>query len=226
MRSQLVVYAWMAISAPLGWAGSDTLLQLYTENSAPNNFLAEDGKTVLGVATIKVEAALKKAGIAYSIQVVPWSRALNLTKLTRNACVYSTARIPEREPQFQWVAPVAQSEWYLWGRAGSVKPASLDDARGKVICDLLGNAPGRFLIAQGYPVVSSESHEICVRNLMRGMADYWSTSLAAGTAEITRLGLQDQVLPLYAFHTQTLYLACNLAAPEALIGRLRAAFAP
>lgn len=220
------ILLWMVVGTAAIQAAADEPLVVYTENSAPNNYLSEDGKTILGGATVKVEAAFKKANIPYSIQVVPWSRALNLARMTRNACVYSTARIPEREAAFQWIAPVALSNWYLWGKANSKKPASLDDVRGKNICDLLGNAPGRFLMAQGVQVISSDSHEICVRNLMRGLTDYWSTSLAAGTAEVARLGLQGQVVPLYEFHTQPLYLACNLAAPEPLMNRLKAAFLP
>jgi polar amino acid transport system substrate-binding protein len=197
---------------------------LYTENSAPNNYLAEDGKTVRGIATDKIEAALKRAAIPYTINVVTWSRALNLTKQHKNACVYSTARIPERDAYFQWVAPVARSNWYIWGKRNSAKPASLEEFRGKSICDLLGNAPGRYLLAKGLSVISSESHEICVRNVLRGFVDYWSTSLAAGTAELARLGYQDQLVPLYEFEHKDLYLACNLAMPQKTIDQMRAAF--
>ncbi|MBV8467498.1 MAG: ABC transporter substrate-binding protein [Burkholderiales bacterium] len=227
MTTRKVVTACAAVLAFHAYAGTNDTLVLYTENSAPNNYLAEDGKTVRGIATEKIEAAFKKAGIPYAINVTSWSRALNMAKMQANACVYSTAKLPERESSFQWVAPVAQSDWYLWGKVGSLKPVSLDEVRGgKAVCSLLGDAPGRFLLADGMKVVSSESHEICARNVLRGFADYWATSLLAGTAEVTRLGLQDQIVPLIQFHHQDLYLACNPAVPKATVEQMKAALQP
>jgi polar amino acid transport system substrate-binding protein len=216
-----------ALLALSGHADNAAQLMLYTENSAPNNYLAEDGKTLRGIAAEKVETAFKKTGIGYAINVTSWSRALNMAKMQPNACVFSTAKLPEREPYFQWVAPVAQSDWYLWGRAGSAKPASLDEIRSnKVVCDLLGDAPGRYLLNNGVKVVSSDSHEICVRNVMRGFADYWATSLLAGNAELARLGMKDQMVPLLEFQHQDLYLACNPSVSRVTIEQLRAALQP
>jgi polar amino acid transport system substrate-binding protein len=229
MRKNTValVFAAAGLLALPGRADSTAQLTLYTENSAPNNYLADDGKTVRGIAAERVEAAFKKTGITYVINLTSWSRALNMAKMQPNACVFSTAKLPEREPYFQWVAPVAQSDWYLWGRAGSLKPVSLDEIRAnKVVCDLLGDAPGRYLLNNGVKVVSSDSHEICVRNVLRGFADYWSTSLQAGTAELTRLGMKDQMVPLLQFQHQDLYLACNPSVSRVTVEQLRAALQP
>jgi len=44
----------VVVSANLGTAAADEL-ELFTENSAPNNYLAEDGKTVIGTATQTVK---------------------------------------------------------------------------------------------------------------------------------------------------------------------------
>ncbi len=199
-------------------------LQLFTENAPPNNYLADDGKTVLGTATLKIQAAMARSKVPYTIIVTDWSRALNLAARQQNACVYSTARLAEREALFQWVSPVARASWYLWGKADGAKPTSIEEVRGKVVCDLLNNAGGRFLVSNGFTVAPSQSHEICIENVRRGLAQYWSANLYFGKAEVARLGYQDEIVPLLEFGNVDLYLACNSAVAKTTVEALRKAF--
>ena len=74
--------------------------------------LDADGK-VVGIATDKVRAAFERAGLPYTIELLPWKRAYAAAYQRPDACVYSTARTPERDPLFKWVGPTDSAEWVL-----------------------------------------------------------------------------------------------------------------
>ncbi|MBV1776950.1 transporter substrate-binding domain-containing protein [Burkholderiaceae bacterium DAT-1] len=194
---------------------------LYAEHAVPNNYLGADGKTAKGIAVDRLRAAFKKTGIPYSITITEWSRAFKLAQRQSNACVFSTARLPEREAMFQWVGPIASSSWVLWGRPDQLPPESLESVREKLICALLNDGPGEYLQARGFRIVGATAPETCARNVARGVADYWANSLTDGQSVLTQLQLSDQVEPKYEYRRNQLYLACNLAMPKHQIDRLQ-----
>ena len=197
-------------------------LQLYTEAAPPRNYLAADGKTVVGTATEKIRKALEQLRIKYRIQLTDWSRAFKLAQQQDNACVYSTARLPERENLFQWIGPVSQISFQLFGRKNEAKPSSLEMVRGKRICVLLNDAPGLVLQHQGFNIIPVLSHQACPRNVANGNSDYWAIGLEHGLDVIRTAGLQQQIEPQLSFQLTDLFLACNLSIPKATITRLQA----
>ena len=73
---------------------------------------------VLGHAADKVHEIMRRAGIDYTMDVMPWKRAYISAQTQADTCVYMTTRLPEREAQFRWVGPISQADWVLYGRAG------------------------------------------------------------------------------------------------------------
>jgi len=95
-------------------------LVVYTENYPPYNFAAADG-TVVGKATESVRQILDESGIDYSIRLLPWARTMHFAQSQENALIYSLTWTPKRDPQFDWLAPLAESNFYLHARADDMR---------------------------------------------------------------------------------------------------------
>ncbi|WP_262693900.1 substrate-binding periplasmic protein [Kordiimonas aquimaris] len=90
---------------------------VYTEHYPPFNYLNENGE-VDGLATAKVKQILDAANITYDIHMVPWPRAMQLSKTQDNALIYTITRTPSREKDFHWLVPFAPTNFHVYMRAG------------------------------------------------------------------------------------------------------------
>ena len=210
--------------AALAGAASARPAQLYivTEHAPPAS-MVERGK-VTGFATDKVRAAMERAGIAYTIELLPWKRAYTVALRRADACVYSTSRTPEREHLFKWVGPTDQAEWVLMGRAD--KPYALhtlDDARPLRIGTYHGDARDEFLRARGFRVDAAPNDLINPRKLLAGRIDLWAAGLRPDSQVLERNGWRGKIVPVLVFHRVQIYLACNRAVPDPVIARLNEA---
>ncbi len=93
---------------------------VYTENYPPFSFIGADGE-VEGKATAKVHQLLKEAGIDHSIRLLPWARAMRKARSDEDALIFSLIRTPGREEQFDWLARLAESSFYLQARADDMR---------------------------------------------------------------------------------------------------------
>ena len=87
-------------------------LMLVTEEFEPFNYI-EQGK-LTGYSVELARTLVERAGIAYSIAAYPWARAYRMAQQLPNVLIFSLARTPEREKQFQWIAPLARRQVYLY----------------------------------------------------------------------------------------------------------------
>jgi polar amino acid transport system substrate-binding protein len=87
-----------ARGAPAG-AGLGLASPLYitTEAAAPSSMPDSEGR-VAGVATDKVRAALERAGLGYTIDLLPWKRAYAAARTRPDTCVYSTTARRNAKP--------------------------------------------------------------------------------------------------------------------------------
>jgi polar amino acid transport system substrate-binding protein len=198
-------------------------LTITTETSAPSSML--EGSRVIGIATDKVREAMQRAGVDYSIELLPWKRAYLAAQQRPDACVYSTSRTPEREGLFKWVGPTAVAEWVMMARADSkLKLRSLEDARGLRIGTYNGDARDAYLRARGFRVDAANEDLANAGKLLLDRIDLWAASLRSGSTILTRYGYDKKIVPLLVFNRIELYLACNPAVPDAVVARLNAAF--
>ena len=103
-------------------------LQLVTENNPPFNFA--DGKDVKGTSTEAVRALIAKAGLEANITVMKWDDAYSKAQASANTCIYSTARVENREKLFKWFGPIATNNWALYALPAFDKPIKVTrDAR-------------------------------------------------------------------------------------------------
>lgn len=99
--------------APSAQAGD---VIVYTEHYPPYNHEDDTGE-VVGLATERVRQILDTAGVSYEIRLVPWSRAVLYAATRDDALIYSITRTPGREAGYDWLAPLADSNFFLYARA-------------------------------------------------------------------------------------------------------------
>jgi polar amino acid transport system substrate-binding protein len=198
-------------------------LYLATENAAPSSML--EGGRVVGIGTDKVRAIMQRAGIAYTIELLPWKRAYTAALERSDACVFSTTRTPEREALFKWVGPIDEAKWVLVARAGSgVRLRTLEDARRYRIGTYNGDARDQFLRERGFTVDPAPDDMLNPLKLKMGRIDLWAASWRrSGNFVLERNGWDKQLVPLLVFNRIQVFLACNREVPDALVERMNAA---
>lgn len=225
MVKQIVVVALLLatrLSGASAHAGAPSLY-ITTEHSPPTSM--QEGDKVIGSATDKVREALARSALAYSIEIQPWKRAYTSARSRPDGCVYSTTRTPEREHLFKWVGPTDEGEWVLLGRADrQYKLQTLEDARTLRIGTYYGDARDEYLRTRGYRVDPAPNDMINPTKLMLNRIDLWAAGLRRGSAVLEMNGWAGKIVPVLTFNRVKLYLACNLAVPDAIIAKLNAAF--
>jgi polar amino acid transport system substrate-binding protein len=198
-------------------------LYIGTEYSPPTSML--EGGKVIGSATDKVREAMARSGVAYNIDLLPWKRAYNAALTRADGCVYSTTRTPEREALFKWAGPTAEGDWVLLGRADrEYHLQTLEDARALRIGTYSGDARDDYLRKRGYLVDPAPNDMLNPQKLMLNRIDLWAVGLRHGSAMVAQSGWGGKIVPVLTFNSVKLYLACNLAVPDATIDKLNAAF--
>lgn len=224
MVKRILIVA-MMLAGPVALAAAPPHTgQLYiaTEYSPPISMMGAEG--VIGSATDKVREALARAGVAYTLELLPWKRAYASALTRPDGCVYSTTRTPEREHLFKWVGPTDEGEWVLLGRADrKYRLRTLEDARGMRIGTYNGDARDEFLRTRGFLVDPAQNDMINPRKLLLNRIDLWAAGFRRGSAVMETNGWSRQIVPVLTFNQVKVYLACNPAVPDATIDKLNAA---
>lgn len=198
-------------------------LRITTEESLPA-VMVEQGKFT-GYAYEKLREAMRRSGITFSIELMPWMRSYTLAQQDPGTCVFPTTRTPDREKLFTWVAPVARTDWWLYGLANrDYRVHKLEDARQLRFGAYNGDVRGDYLKARGYQVDFASNDDANIRKLMLGRIDLWVASPRSAQVRLARESLQNEITPILMFNSVELYLACHPATPPALLRRLAAAF--
>lgn len=217
---RLVMTAFAMMSASCALA---TDLVFTTESYPPYSYRSLHGE-VLGLSVEQVREIIRSSGadIRYTIEVLPWARALALAETQADHCVFLTARTPELEARFQWVTPLAVSRNFLVRRKDSaVRGTTLDDLRNYIIGTQRDDYTELLLRQKGFEHIDlSASYEFTLAKLLSGRIDLMPMSEPAIN------GLRDQGKPLepvVQLADQALGIACNKAVPASIITRLQAA---
>jgi polar amino acid transport system substrate-binding protein len=205
---------------------AQTISQLYLTTETPA-IAPREGEPATNLATDMMREIMRRAGIGYTLDLLPWKRAYTAALERADACVYSTTRTAERERQFQWVGPIADADWVLMARADRpIKLRSLEDARRYRIGTYNGDARDQFLRARGFDVDPAPNDQVNPPKLMAGRIDLWAASLGLSSRQtLARQGYAGKVVPVLVFNRIHTYLACNRAVPDQLVARMNAALA-
>jgi polar amino acid transport system substrate-binding protein len=201
-------------------AAPQEALHIVAEHAPPASM--KEGEEVTGRETEKIRDMLGRLAIPYTIDILPWKRALTMAQQQKHTCVYSTSRTPEREKQFKWIGPTDEAEWVFVGRADhKFQLRTLDDARSLRIGTYNGDARDEFLRARGFNVEPAPNDASNPKKLLLNRIDLWAVGLRAGASVPLELaGDKREIVPLLTFHRVKVYLACNPSVPDTLVERM------
>lgn len=158
-------------------AGEEPVLLGITENLPPLNF-ADDSGIAQGFSVELLRLMTGLAGVRLELQVLPWQRAMQVAEATPHSVLFSLTRLPEREPLFQWVGPIAQRRILLYrlasrndlslsqlGDLGSARIGVVRDSAADRQLQAAGLKPGQQL-EQGLDDATN------VRKLLAGRMEY------------------------------------------------------
>ncbi len=129
---------------------SSQKITVVTEDLA--GFQMTDGNSKLvGPTADKVIDALNKANVDYEISVNAWSTSYNMALRDANTCIFSLARIPVREPQFTWIAPIASLNANFYAlENNSLTIKNIDDAKNYKTVVIRNNFSHHYLKDNGF----------------------------------------------------------------------------
>ena len=209
--------------APAGHA-----LTLLTEENPPFNY-TEGGK-VVGISTEIVSELGKRSGIPLEIKSLPWDKAYVATQADKETCLYSTARLENRERLFFWIGPIAANKWVLIGKgdfAGTVK--AVEDAKRYRVGVVAKDAKIEFLMSKGVTDLREVSDDSLIPPRLvlsrddPNRLDLWATGAYGARRTAARANVKDLKLVL-GLHEVPLYLACGRNTSAQAVEALRRAF--
>jgi polar amino acid transport system substrate-binding protein len=156
---------------------------------------------------------------------MPWTKAYEKAQADKETCLYSTARLENRENAFKWVGPIAVNKWGLYALDG-FKPriASLKDARPYRIGGVERDAKTEYLKEQGVTNIveerdNSRNPPKLTLNRKEGQKiDLWITSVADAKRVAAQAKVPGVKLVLQVREEES-YLACS---PRTLPATLKA----
>ena len=217
-----------ALMLSMGAAQAQSVTFL-TEESPPFNF-TRGGKPA-GVSTEVVKEMIKRSGVTARFEVLVWDTAYRRAQGDKDTCLYSTARIQDRERLFRWIGPIATNKYVLVAKndfAASIKSDA--DARKYKIGAVKTDVKAELLRERAITnIVESDTEaqipaKLFLKKTDPEHIDMWVSGLytyklVAKKAKITGLKV------VYVAREQPLFLACSPRTSGDALKKLDAALA-
>jgi polar amino acid transport system substrate-binding protein len=199
-------------------------LTFLTEENPPFNY-TEKG-TLTGVATEIVREMANRAGFAFKTEVLPWEIAYVRAQGEKNACLFATARLENRERIFLWVGPIATNFWAVFGKGDFGVPVkTVKDLAPYRIGAVSRDAKGEFLRDNGVTNLRlvRDDRDNPARLLLPpddpDHIDLWITGLYSGRGLASAAKVTSVKVVLMAAE-QPLFVACNPQTDRATVKAL------
>ena len=205
-----------AILAGMGAAAGAQTLQILTEISPPLQMRDPDGG-LAGIGIETVREIQKRIGNRDPIRLVPWAVGYLAAQKEPNVLLVSMARSTQRNALFQWVGPIAESEYELWVRADSALVIhGLGDAKTlRAIGVYADDIRDQYLTRMGFTnLIRSVDNEINAKRIMLGDLDAFAGSSVEVSREARACGYRfadfKKACPLFKLQS---YLAFSRGTP-------------
>ncbi|MFY7865966.1 substrate-binding periplasmic protein [Roseateles sp.] len=121
----------------------------FTESLPPLNYASDTGAAGFSVELLRMMA--NEAKVKLDIEVQPWTRAMRSAAETRDSVLFSLARLPEREPLYQWLGPISERRIVIYrlSKRKDLVFEGLMPLRGGRLGVVRDSASGKQLLAQG-----------------------------------------------------------------------------
>lgn len=202
-------------------------LTLLTEENPPFNY-TEQGKLIGSGADVVTEM-VKRAKLSATTEILPWDKAYVRAQAAKETCLYSTARLENRERLFIWVGPIATNVWAIYGRGDFAAPVtSLADLKRYRIGGVVKDAKAEFLREQAVTNVRALPEDRMNPPRLYLPADHpdhidlWIAGLY-GAREMAKAAKVPDLKLVLVVREVPLYLACSPQTRPATIQALNAA---
>ncbi len=217
-----------ALLAPLAAQAQQTL-KLVTEEYPPFNLSgpadASGQPTITGVSTETVHEMMKRAGYAYTMELMSWKRAYDLALETADYGVFSTTMLDSRKDLFKWVFPLVENRYVFFAREDSnLNIDSMNAARLYRVGGYRQSAMATLLMEQHFKLDLVSKDKLNVLKLDRGRIDLWPTGELLGFHYAKEEGITG-IRPVYHIETKVMGVAFNKSVPDEVIERLNAVLA-
>jgi len=224
MRISLSVARTVGLLAGLLMASPPALaLKVLTEENPPLNYT--EGKKLTGMATEVVREMGRRAKIKLDFEVMAWNKAYEKAQADKETCLYSTARLANRENLFKWVGPIAANKWGLFALGGFKQEIkSLNDAKPFRIGGVARDAKTEFLRQWGVTNIveveddRSNPGKLTLNRKEAQKIDFWITSAVTAQRVAERAKVPGVKL-VYLVREEDSFLACS---PRTSAGTLKA----
>ncbi|MDE3270986.1 hypothetical protein [Pseudoalteromonas sp. G4] len=208
-------------------------ITVFSENLSGYQYHNEHGAFV-GPNFERVKKALAKANVEYELNVLAWSLAYNGVLRDPNACIFSLARLPMREPNFQWIAKLSRFTAYFY--ALPEKHISLDSiiaAKNYKTAVIENNFSHHYLKQHGFELgaqllvienVDKLFHIMRQRKNLLDLIVLNETQYKTKRQLDTTTPQLTKVLKINQDAT-SLYFACNKGMDEEMVNKLKLGFA-
>ncbi len=191
-----------------------------TEEYAPFNY--SKGGDIVGTSVEQIEAIAEATDIAYTMEIMPWARAMALAEHQPMHCVFTTTHIRERHERFQWVQPLLRDRMVLLKHKGSpIEVHTLEDAAKLRIGAQRDDYSVDLLKSRGFTDIDLASDiDITLGKLLSDRIDLMPTS----TTSFESLMNEGQPVEAVMLLDGQIYgLACQKDMPTELILRMQQA---
>jgi len=199
---------------------AEEVLHLTTEQYAPFNF--QSGGDIAGLGADQVKEIMRRSGIRYDMELLPWSRAIGLAREKPMTCVFTTAHTVDRDSQFKWVEPLLVERTLLIRAAGSgVEPADVAAATAYRTGTQTGDYTVELLRNAGFTQIDlARDLDLTLKKLLSGRVDLMAVS------ESFAHRLQDEGVPVEevaVLYEQVFSIACSPETPDGIVKRMQTA---
>lgn len=194
-------------------------LPLYLMEVPPITLNQPQRKGIVGDVTLE---ALRRAGYAHRLVVVPSPRALATVPLLRDTLIIPLARIASREQSFTWIAKIMQVERAFFTRERRIR--SFAEARASLghIAVSRGSAGYSILLEQGFApaqIVEVNQGPSALHMLQAGRVDAWYNPILEAQL-LQREGAGLRLVMGKPLGATGQYLACSRQCDPELVRRL------
>ena len=210
-------------------AAPASALQMLTEEYPPYNYM--ENKALVGISTEIVVEMGRRANVAMTFAIMPWPQAYDQTQKKVETCLFSTARLENRERIFKWVGPLATNEWALFAKSGFKDPIkTLADARPYRIGGVTNDAKIMWLRDNALTNIVEANQDKLIPPMLTldrkklDAVDLWVTGVYAEKFIVAKSKITDVKLVL-KIKDEPLWLACHPSLSEATVKALQDALA-
>lgn len=209
-----------AVSFALGSGAHAADIKLYTEEFPPLNF-ERDGQ-IVGLGADQVVEMMDRAGISYDMELTQWSRAISLAEKKPDTCVFSTSHTDARDPNFQWVEPLAVEQVILIkAKDSDVAAADLAAASALRVGTQTGDYTIGILEKNNFASIDlSPAPDVTIKKLLAGRIDLMVASTSFLEAAVSDGQQLEEVLVVAE---SMMSVACSKSTGGDMVARMQAA---